>query len=71
LKKLGVTLAAATSPDHFWPTARLIRQVVGAVAQFEKESLVAKLTGARDSSAALNMMSPRKRRRSLLRLPPN
>jgi hypothetical protein len=32
----------------------LIRQVLGAVAQFEKVSLVAKLKGARDSSAVLN-----------------
>jgi DNA invertase Pin-like site-specific DNA recombinase len=50
LKKLGVTLIAANAPDHFLedtPTAVLIRQVLGAVAQFEKASLVAKLAGAR------------------------
>jgi hypothetical protein len=39
------------TPDHFLedtPTAVLIRQVLGVVAQFEKASLVAKLKGARD-----------------------
>ena len=37
LKKLGVTLVAANSPDHFVeyaPTARLIRRVLSPVAQF-------------------------------------
>jgi DNA invertase Pin-like site-specific DNA recombinase len=55
LKKLGVTLIAANAPDHFLedtPTAVLIRQVLGAVAQFEKSSLVAKLKGARDRKKA-------------------
>jgi DNA invertase Pin-like site-specific DNA recombinase len=50
LKGLGVALIAANAPDHFLedtPTAVLIRQVLGAVAQFEKASLVAKLAGAR------------------------
>jgi DNA invertase Pin-like site-specific DNA recombinase len=55
LKKLGVLLIAADAPDHFLeetPTAVLIRQVLGAVAQFEKASLVAKLKGARDRKKA-------------------
>jgi DNA invertase Pin-like site-specific DNA recombinase len=55
LKQLGVTLIAANAPDHFLedtPTAVLIRQVLGAVAQFEKASLVAKLKGARDRKKA-------------------
>jgi DNA invertase Pin-like site-specific DNA recombinase len=56
LKRLGVTLIAANAPDHFLedtPTAVLIRQVLGAVAQFEKSSLVAKLKGARDRKKAV------------------
>jgi len=55
LRKLGVTLIAANAPDHFLedtPTAVLIRQVLGAVAQFEKANLVAKLRGARDRKKA-------------------
>jgi DNA invertase Pin-like site-specific DNA recombinase len=51
LQGLGVTLIAADSPDAFLddtPTAVLIRQVLGAVAQFEKAALVAKLRGARE-----------------------
>jgi DNA invertase Pin-like site-specific DNA recombinase len=51
LKRLDVVLIAANAPDHFLedtPTAKLIRQVLGAVAEFEKTSLVAKLKGARD-----------------------
>jgi DNA invertase Pin-like site-specific DNA recombinase len=51
LRELGVTLIAVNAPDHFLedtPTAVLIRQVPGAVAQFEKSNLVAKLKGARD-----------------------
>ena len=38
LKSLGVTLIPATAPDHFiedTPTAVLVRQVLGAIAQFE------------------------------------
>jgi DNA invertase Pin-like site-specific DNA recombinase len=55
LKRLGVTLIAANAPDHFLedtPTAVLIRQVLGAISQFEKASLVAKLKGARDRKKA-------------------
>jgi DNA invertase Pin-like site-specific DNA recombinase len=51
LKKLGVSLIPATAPDFFTedtPTAVLVRQVLGAIAQFEKTSLVAKLKAARD-----------------------
>jgi DNA invertase Pin-like site-specific DNA recombinase len=51
LQGLGVTLIAADSPDAFLdgtPTAVLIRQVLGSVAQFEKAALVAKLKGARE-----------------------
>jgi DNA invertase Pin-like site-specific DNA recombinase len=55
LKKLGVTLIPATAPDFFLedtPTAVLVRQVLGAIAQFEKASLVAKLKAARDRKIA-------------------
>jgi hypothetical protein len=55
LKRLGVTLIAANAPDHFLedtPSAVLIRQVLGAIAQFQKASLVAKLKVARDRKKA-------------------
>ncbi len=51
LRDQGIELIAADSPGSFvddTPTAALIRQVLGAVAQFEKAALVAKLKGARD-----------------------
>jgi DNA invertase Pin-like site-specific DNA recombinase len=51
LRDLGVALIPVDDPEHFTtdtPTAKLIRQVLGAVAEFEKASLVAKLKGARD-----------------------
>ena len=50
LKAKGITLIAASAPTHFieeTPTAVLVRQVLGAIAQFDKTSLVAKLAGAR------------------------
>lgn len=55
LKEQGVALVAADSPDSFLddtPTATLIRQVLGAVSQFEKAMLVGKLKGARDRKRA-------------------
>jgi len=51
LKALDVNLVPASAPDFFLqetPTAELVRQVLGAVAQFEKANLVAKLKAARD-----------------------
>jgi DNA invertase Pin-like site-specific DNA recombinase len=51
LKSRGIDLIAADSPTSFLddtPTARLIRQVLGAISEFEKAMLVAKLRGARD-----------------------
>jgi DNA invertase Pin-like site-specific DNA recombinase len=56
LQSLGVTLIAADSPDSFLdttPTADLIRQVLGAVSQFEKAALVSKLRAARERKAKL------------------
>jgi DNA invertase Pin-like site-specific DNA recombinase len=51
LQTLGVELIAADSPGAFvedTPSATLIRQVLGSVAQFEKAALVAKLRAARE-----------------------
>ena len=51
LKARGIDVVAADSPTAFLddtPTARLIRQLLGAVSEFEKAMLVAKLKGARD-----------------------
>lgn len=50
LKGMGIALIPATAPDFFTedtPTAVLVRQVLGAIAQFEKASTVAKLAAAR------------------------
>jgi DNA invertase Pin-like site-specific DNA recombinase len=55
LQALGVKLIAADSPDTFvddGPTATMVRQVLGAVSQFEKAGLVAKLKAARDRRIA-------------------
>ncbi len=51
LRDLGVTLIAADSPTSFLddgPTSKLIRQILGAVSEFDKAMIVAKLKGARD-----------------------
>ena len=50
LKALGISIIPASAPDFFTedtPTAVLVRQVLGAIAQFEKASAVAKLAAAR------------------------
>ena len=50
LKDLGISIIPASAPDFFTedtPTAVLVRQVLGAIAQFEKASTVAKLAAAR------------------------
>jgi hypothetical protein len=50
LKSLGISIIPASAPDFFTedtPTAVLVRQVLGAISQFEKASAVAKLAGAR------------------------
>jgi DNA invertase Pin-like site-specific DNA recombinase len=55
LKDQGFTLIAVDDPDAFTaetPTAVLIRQILGAVSQFEKANLVSKLKGARDRKSA-------------------
>ncbi len=51
LKAQGYDLVPVDAPDFFTddtPTAVMVRQVLGAVSQFEKASMVAKLKAARD-----------------------
>jgi DNA invertase Pin-like site-specific DNA recombinase len=51
----SATVVPARAPDFFTedtPTAVLVRQVLGAIAQFEKTSLVAKLKASRDCKRA-------------------
>lgn len=51
LRELGIELIAADSPNAFLddgPTPRLIRQVLGAVAEFDKAMTVITLRGARE-----------------------
>jgi DNA invertase Pin-like site-specific DNA recombinase len=55
LQDLGVELIAVDSPMSFvddTPTASLIRQILGAVAEFDKALTVAKLRGARERKKA-------------------
>jgi len=51
LQRRGIELIPADAPDHFTnetPTAIMVRQILGAVSQFEKASLVEKLRKARE-----------------------
>jgi DNA invertase Pin-like site-specific DNA recombinase len=51
LRDLDITLIAADSPSSFLddgPTSKLIRQILGAVSEFDKAMIVAKLKGARE-----------------------
>jgi DNA invertase Pin-like site-specific DNA recombinase len=51
LKARGIELVPVDAPTYFSdpsPTAKLVRQVLGAVSEFEKDGLVAKLKAARD-----------------------
>jgi DNA invertase Pin-like site-specific DNA recombinase len=55
LRKRGIELIPVDAPTYFTdpsPTAELVRQILGAVAQFEKAALVAKLRHARESKRA-------------------
>ena len=50
LRDMGVEIVPASAPDFFTedtPIAVLVRQVLGAISQFEKASVVAKLAAAR------------------------
>ena len=52
LRDLGYDLIAVNAPTHFLedtPTAEMVRQILGSVAQFEKTSTVQKLRRARDA----------------------
>jgi DNA invertase Pin-like site-specific DNA recombinase len=56
LRDLGITLIAADSPSSFLddgPTSKLIRQILGAVSEFDKAMIVAKLRGARERKRRL------------------
>jgi len=51
LKKLNLQLICVDAPDYFTgdsPSLNMIRQILGAVSEFEKSNLVAKLRGARE-----------------------
>ncbi len=51
LKKQGISLIPVDCPNHFkeeTPTAVMVRQILGAVSEFEKSGLVDKLKKARD-----------------------
>jgi DNA invertase Pin-like site-specific DNA recombinase len=51
LRERGIDLIAADNPGSFiddTPTARLVRQVLGAISEFDKAMIVAKLRGARE-----------------------
>jgi DNA invertase Pin-like site-specific DNA recombinase len=51
LQKLGISLIPVDAPDYFSsgsPSLDMIRQILGAVSQFEKSNLVSKLRGARE-----------------------
>src|SRR5215475_9445874 len=57
LRERGISLVAADSPNAFLdntPTAKLVRQVLGAIAEFDKAMTVAKLRGARDRKRRAN-----------------
>ena len=63
LRDLGVTLMAADSPSSFLddgPTSKLIRQILGAVSEFDKAMIVAKLKGARERTRGLRQVRSRK-----------
>ena len=56
LHDAGIALIAADSPGGFLddgPTAVMIRQILGAVSQFERAMLVAKLRSARERKKAV------------------
>jgi DNA invertase Pin-like site-specific DNA recombinase len=73
LRDAGIDLIAADSPTAFLddsPTAVLIRQLLGAVSQFEKAMLVAKLRGARERKARLLGVKTITGRKSVAELAP-
>jgi DNA invertase Pin-like site-specific DNA recombinase len=56
LKSHGIALIPVDAPNHFQdetPTATMVRSILGAVSQFEKEALVLKLRKARERKRLL------------------
>ncbi|MEC9267578.1 MAG: recombinase family protein [Pseudomonadota bacterium] len=56
LKGLGIDLIPTSAPDHFTdetPTAVMVRQILGAVSEFQKAELVSKLKAARERTGRL------------------
>ena len=59
LRDAGYTLICADAPDHFTddtdnPSLKMIRQILGVVAEFQKDELVLKLKGARERKKTIN-----------------
>jgi DNA invertase Pin-like site-specific DNA recombinase len=55
--KLGYNLISVANPETFvenTPTQTIIRQILGAISQFEKSQIVEKLRGARERKSKLN-----------------
>jgi DNA invertase Pin-like site-specific DNA recombinase len=55
LKQRGIELVPVDAPNHFTdetPTATMVRQILGAVSEFEKAGIVHKLKVARDAKRA-------------------
>ena len=56
LKRHGIELIPVDAPAHFTedtPTARMVREILGSIAAFEKNSLVARLRKARERCGRL------------------
>lgn len=56
LKGIGIDLVPVSAPEFFTdetPTAVMVRQILGAVSQFQKAELVAKLRAARERTGRL------------------
>jgi len=72
LQALGIKLVAADSPQSFLddtPTSKLIRQILGAVSEFDRAMVVAKLKGARDRNRALTSKVEGRKSHAELRRP--
>jgi len=59
LRKKGFELICADAPDYFSddtanPSQKMIRQILGAVSEFEKDALVLKLKSARERKKRIN-----------------
>jgi len=57
LKNAGFRLIPADTPNYFEednPSLKMVRQILGAVAEYQKDDLIAKLKGARDRKKKAN-----------------